>query len=131
MRKGKGNKDRPFIIPRCLKHELAAVIAENKEKGISFLFSGTKKSHLSIRSVQMILKKASKRAGIRKNIHPHTMRHSFATHVLEAGADVTLVQALLGHNEARTTIEYLHTIKPKLLSAKSPLDSIRLDNIQL
>jgi len=78
--------------------------------------------NLSTRSVQIIIKKAAKKSGIERNIHQHTLRHSFATHVLESGADVTVVQSLLGHNEARTTIEYLHIIRPKLISVKSPLD---------
>lgn len=72
----------------------------------------------------MIIKKATKLAKINKNVHPHTMRHSFATHILENGTDVTVVQSLLGHNEARTTMEYLHNVKPRMISVKSPLDSL-------
>ncbi|MBI5872231.1 tyrosine-type recombinase/integrase [archaeon] len=88
------------------------------------MFPGRKGGHLCPRSVQEIVKKAAKNAKISKNVHPHTLRHSFATHVLEDGHDVISVQALLGHNEARTTMEYLHTIKPKLMNIKSPLDSL-------
>ncbi|MBU4501227.1 MAG: tyrosine-type recombinase/integrase [Nanoarchaeota archaeon] len=124
VRKGKGNKDRPFIIPQCLKEDIKNVIRVNKRKSIYYVFPGRKGMHLSTRSVQMILKKASKISGINKNIHPHTLRHSFATHILEAGADVTVVQSLLGHNESRTTMGYIHTIKPKLISVRSPLDDI-------
>lgn len=124
VRKGKGNKDRPFIIPQCLKKGIKNIIEANKQDNIYYLFPGRKGGHLSIRSVQMILKKSSKSSGINKNIHPHSLRHSFATHVLEAGADVTVVQSLLGHSETRTTMKYLHTIKPKLISVRSPLDDI-------
>ena len=79
-----------------------------------YLFHGTGSYHLSTRSVQKILKTASKKAGIKKNVNPHTLRHSFATHLLEGGSDVTAVQSLLGHNEARTTLAYIHTTKFKI-----------------
>lgn len=125
VRKGKGNKDRPFIIPRCLEKDIDSIIESNKNKRLYYLFPGRKGSHLSSRSVQMILKSTTRKAKINKNVHPHTLRHSFATHVLESGVDITTVQALLGHNEARTTMQYLHTIKPKLISVKSPLDDLR------
>jgi len=120
VRKGKGNKDRPFIIPICLKEQIKILIENNK----LYLFPGNKKSHLTAKSVQCIVKKATKLAGIKKNVHPHTFRHSFATHVLEEGNDVTAVQSLLGHNEPRTTLEYIHVVKPKMLSIKSPLDNL-------
>ena len=119
VRKGKGNKDRPFILPESLKENIRLTLKSNN----SYIFPG-RKAYLSVRSVQMILKKAAKKSKIRKNIHPHTLRHSFATHILENGADVTAVQSLLGHNEPRTTMEYLHIVKPKMISVKSPLDNI-------
>ncbi len=118
VRHGKGNKDRPFIVPECLQERIRFA----KVKGV-YLFPGTRGRHLSTRSVQEIVKKAAKRAGIKKNIHPHTLRHSFATHLLEAGSDVTVVQSLLGHNEARTTLVYLHMTKPRLISVRSSLDN--------
>lgn len=114
VRKGKGNKDRPFIIPECLVPELKDMEGS--------LFPGRTYGHLSSRTVQVIVKEAAKKAGLGKKVHPHTLRHSFATHVLESGVDVSAVQSLLGHNEARTTMEYLHSIKPRLISVKSPLD---------
>ena len=118
VRHGKGNKDRPFIIPECLKKELK----ERMNLDAYYIFEGNNNYHLSSRSVQEIIKRAARKAGIAKNVHPHTLRHSFATHLLESGYDVTVVQSLLGHNEARTTIGYLHVVKPKLISVKSPLD---------
>jgi integrase/recombinase XerD len=124
VRKGKGNKDRPFIIPECLKFGILELIRKTEMDGRYFLFNGFKGSHLTVRSVQMIIKKASKKSKISKNVHPHTLRHSFATHVLENGADVMTVQVLLGHNEVRTTMGYLHMLKPKLISVKSPLDNL-------
>jgi len=65
-----------------------------------YIFPGAKKSHLSARSAQEIIKKAAANAGIEKNVHPHTLRHSFATHLLESGTDVATVQSLLGQNHA-------------------------------
>jgi integrase/recombinase XerC len=118
VRRGKGNKDRPFIVPECLKEQLA-------ERGQSnFVFVGNKGMHLSVRSVQEVLNRAALRAGIGKHVHPHTLRHSFATHLIESGQDITSVQALLGHCEARTTMVYLHAAKPRLLSVRSPLDNL-------
>ncbi|MFH1770741.1 MAG: tyrosine-type recombinase/integrase [archaeon] len=122
VRKGKGNKDRPFIIPKCLKTKINELIILCHQQNKSYLFSGRKRLHLSSRTVQEIIKKASCILNRNESIHPHTLRHSFATHLLENGIDVTSVQSLLGHNEARTTIGYLHIIKPKLISIKSPLD---------
>jgi integrase/recombinase XerD len=124
VRHGKGNKDRPFIIPDLLKEEIKLLIQENQKNNMLYLFSGNKKTHLSVRSVQVILSEASKRSGVHKKIHPHTLRHSFATHILEDGADIIAVQSLLGHNEARTTLGYLHMAKPKMISVKSPYDSL-------
>jgi site-specific recombinase XerD len=127
VRHGKGDKDRPFILPECLKEELKRILDDSEV----YLFPGNKRTHLSSRSVQEIVKTAAKKAGIQKKVHPHTLRHSFATHLLESGVDVIAVQALLGHNEVRTTMVYLHTVKPKLLNVKSPLDRLRDQNIYI
>lgn len=118
VRHGKGNKDRPFILPLCLKENIQKIIDSKPV----YLFTGRKNNHLSTRAVQVIIKKAAKKAKINKNIHPHTLRHSFATHLIESGNDITSIQSLLGHNEARTTMTYLHMAKPKLITIKSPLD---------
>ncbi|MBI5397827.1 tyrosine-type recombinase/integrase [Candidatus Woesearchaeota archaeon] len=89
-----------------------------------YLFHGNNHSHLSSRAVQEIIKSACCRAGSTKNVHPHTLRHSFATHLLETGVDVIAVQTLFGNAEVRTTMVYLHAAKPKLLSIRSPLDAL-------
>lgn len=118
VRGGKGNKDRPFIIPQKIKTELTNFIAEKEY----WVFEG-RKGPLTVKSVQNIVKKAAKIAGIKKNVHPHVFRHSFTTHLLESGNDVSTVQTLLGHVSPTTTLGYSHAIKPKLISTKSPLDN--------
>lgn len=114
---GKGNKDRPFIIPQKIKQELKDMC----KKETYWLFKG-RNGALSTKSVQEIVKQAGKKAQIQKNIHPHMFRHSFTTHLFEAGVDVTSVQSLLGHVNPETTLGYSHMIKPKLIAIKSPLD---------
>lgn len=114
---GKGNKDRPFIIPQKIKQELQKTC----EKETYWLFPG-RKGALTIKSVQELVKKAGLKAKIKKHIHPHMFRHSFTTHLLETGLDVNSVQSLLGHIRPETTLGYSHTIKPKMIAVKSPLD---------
>lgn len=120
VRHGKGDKDRPFIMPKTLIEKIKKLIESHN----NYLFPGANGYHLSTRSVQEILKTASRRAGIKKNVHPHTLRHSFATHLLEKGNDVIAVQSLLGHNEARTTLNYIHIARVKLITIESPLDDL-------
>lgn len=113
---GKGNKDRPFIIPACLQKELQNVCAKENH----FLFRG-RKGALTVKSAQLIVANAGKKA-LGKHIHPHMLRHSFTTHLLERGVDVVSVQTLLGHSRPETTLGYSHMLKPTLLSVQSPLD---------
>ncbi|MBU2634507.1 MAG: site-specific integrase [Nanoarchaeota archaeon] len=126
VRKGKGNKDRLFIIAQSLKYELLKYIKENKLELGSYIFKGQRGAY-SVRSIQEIVKKAAKKAKIRKNVHPHTLRHSYATHLIENGYDVASVQSLLGHNSIETTMLYLHIASPSMINVKSPLDSLNLD----
>ncbi|MBD3303739.1 tyrosine-type recombinase/integrase [Candidatus Woesearchaeota archaeon] len=117
VRGGKGDKDRPFIILQSLKQKLQAYCVKEP----AWLFPG-RKGHLSTRSVQEIVKIAGKKAKIKKKVHPHMFRHSFATHLLDSGIDVTSVQALLGHVRPETTLGYSHALRPKMIAIKSPLD---------
>jgi integrase/recombinase XerD len=71
-------------------------------------------------------KEAALRAGLKKKIHPHTLRHCFATHLLEAGADLRTIQILLGHRDLKETTIYLHLSQRHLLATASPLDSLQL-----
>lgn len=124
VRKGKGNKDRLFIIARNLKNELVGYIYDNNLNQESWLFSGQKQGCITTMTVQKIIEKAAKKAAIKKNVHPHTLRHSFATHLVENGYDILSIQSLLGHANAETTMVYVHTARPKMISVQSPLDSL-------
>ncbi|MCK4590070.1 MAG: tyrosine-type recombinase/integrase [Nanoarchaeota archaeon] len=121
VRGGKGGKDRVFILAEKLKGGLIGWINKNSLTSDDFLFSN-KGRKMSSQTVRMIIKKTTKKARISKNVHPHTLRHSFATHLLENGYAVTDVQPLLGHSKIETTLIYTHLAQPKLLNIKSPYD---------
>lgn len=117
VKSGKGNKDRPFIIPKKIKQDLMNRCQQEKY----WLFPG-RKGALTTKSVQMMVEQAGRKAKIKKHVHPHMFRHSFTTHLLELGIDVTSVQSLLGHVRPETTLGYSHMFRPKMIAIKSPLD---------
>ena len=125
IRQGKGNKDRQFNIPFFLFEELLNQTEKQKDAGEHFLFSGPK-GKLSSRNIQKIVAKAALNAGIDKDVHPHTLRHSFATHLLENGVDIRHIQILLGHSSILTTQIYTHVSTEELKKIKSPLDEMGL-----
>jgi len=118
---GKGNKDRIFILAKSLRKELLYYIYSEKLDPEDFLFQGLK-SHLSVRSVQEVVKRAGRRSKITKNVHPHVLRHSFATHLIEDNCGLSTLQLLLGHKSPDTTMVYVHLAKPKAIDVTSPLD---------
>ena len=124
VRKGKGNKDRLFIIADSIKDKIKQLIEQERLSNEDFLFSNNRKMQYSARTVQQIIKSAAKKAKIDREIHPHTLRHSFATHLIENGYSVSEVQALLGHKSPETTFIYVHTASPNMINIKSPLDNI-------
>ena len=87
-----------------------------------YLFEGQNGGKYSPTSVANILKKASFKAGIRKNVTPHMLRHSFATHLLEQGTDLRYIQELLGHKSSKTTEIYTHVSKKAIDKIKNPVD---------
>lgn len=121
VRKGKGGKDRLFIVG-SLGKELKKYIEENNLQGKP-IFSG-RSDRLSKRSVQKIVSNAAERAEINKRISPHTLRHSFATHLLEDGVDIRKIQELLGHSDLSTTQIYTKISTKNLKEVKSPLDRL-------
>jgi site-specific recombinase XerD len=78
--------------------------------------------HITTRSVQRICRRAASRAKLTKRVTVHTLRHSFATHLNEAGADIRVIQVLLGHSNYRTTLRYVHVSPERLTATRSPLD---------
>lgn len=117
---GKGKKDRLTLLPESLKEIL---IRQSKLKTPDdFLFTNGRGGRLTEASIQKIAALAAKRAGIGKNVSPHTLRHSFATHLLENGTDIRYIQELLGHAKLQTTQIYTHVADNNLRSIRSPLD---------
>jgi len=121
IRQAKGKKDRIFNIPNFLLDALKEQAENQKQSGQEFLFSGAK-GRLTERNIQKIVKNTAKKAGIQKDVHPHTLRHSFATHLLESGTDIRYIQALLGHSSISTTEIYTHVSSEALKKIASPID---------
>ena len=119
VRKGKGSKDRTTILPLNILEELNLYM--NSKSPEDYLFNG-KNGKISGRSIQLIINKASKKAKIIKKVYPHLLRHSFATHLLESGVDIRVIQKLLGHSSVRTTQIYTHLSKTHINTITSPLD---------
>lgn len=115
----KGNKDRITVFPEKLKENLKLLI-ELRDKN-DYLFLSERGGKLTERTAQKIFENGMKKAGIKKDATFHSLRHSFATHLLENGVDVRYVQELLGHSNIRTTQIYTQVTNPKLKNIKSPL----------
>ena len=123
---GKGCKDRYVILP----HRLLAVLREywKAARPKDFLFPGRGKTgHISYNSVKRACERAARDAGLKKAVTTHVLRHSFATHLMEHGTDLRIVQVLLGHRSLRTTAVYTHVSRKRLESTKSPLDLLDTD----
>ena len=118
VRLGKGGKDRQLPIPVSLTEVL-----KNSIKSKKYLFEG-RKGHITQESAEKIVKNASKKSKIMKNVSCHTLRHSFATHLLESGTDIRYIQELLGHSRLQTTQIYTKVSKSSLEKIKSPLDNL-------
>lgn len=117
---GKGKKDRLTLLPESLKEVLSK---QSKLKTPDdFLFTNGRGGRLTEASIQKIVAHAAVEAGIGKTVSPHTLRHSFATHLLENGTDIRYIQELLGHAKLQTTQIYTHVASSNLKNIKSPLD---------
>lgn len=119
LKNGKGKKDRVTVLPASVKNDLYILITGKPMN--EYVFQSERGGKLSERTLQMVFGKAMKKAGIEKKATFHSLRHSFATHLLENGVDVRYVQELLGHQNIRTTQIYTHITNPALKNIKSPL----------
>ena len=122
IRNSKGRKDRYVILAESFLPLLQNYIYTYKPD--IYLFEGQKKGSYSAESVRHFLKRSCTTAQIKKRVTPHTLRHSYATHLLENGVDLRYIQSLLGHAKPETTMIYTHVAKKDLLAIKSPLDTI-------
>jgi site-specific recombinase XerD len=128
---GKGRQDRDVMLSPKLLDALREYWRGLKRKPSHWLFPGgcshTADQPITPKVVYHACRQAARRAGLQeKNIHPHTLRHCFATHLLEAGADLRTIQLLLGHHDLEETTIYLHLSKRHLSATASPLDSLAL-----
>lgn len=128
IRQAKGKKDRVVVLSPVLLVMLREYWKKSKLNKNGYLFPGLNKDEpYSSRSLQQVLADAKEKAGILKPGSIHSLRHSFATHLLDKGTDVTMIQKLLGHNDIKTTLRYLHVTNRDLLQVMSPLDDLKLD----
>jgi site-specific recombinase XerD len=128
---GKGRKDRDVMLSPKLLEELRQYWRGLKHKPRTWLFPagrwhGRIDQPMSDKVVWHACAQAAKRAGIDKSVHPHTLRHCFATHLLEAGVDLRTIQLLLGHSDLKATTVYLHLSHRHLQATASPLDALSL-----
>jgi site-specific recombinase XerD len=128
--KGKGNKERYTLLSKRLLVELRSYYREYHPKTYLFPSSFKKKKDqpLSYETIRIIYEDARKKAGVKKGKGLHTLRHSFATHLLEAGYDIRKIQVLMGHARLTTTTIYLHVSRKTLSKIPSPLDLINAEN---
>lgn len=122
IRGSKGRRDRQSILAQMLVPYLKKYLTEYKPA--YWLFEGDKGGQYSERSIQQVLMAAKKKAGIKKDATLHTLRHSFATHLLESGTSTRYIQVLLGHQSPKTTEIYTHVSRFALDKIKSPLDEL-------
>jgi integrase/recombinase XerD len=125
VRQGKGQKDRLVMLSPVLLEILRQYWRHNKPK--QWLFPGDNPDQpISDNDVFAVFHNAVRRAGITKKVSPHSLRHSFATHLLESGTDLRTIQILLGHRSLKTTARYLHVSQQHVRVTASPLDGLKL-----
>ena len=125
IRSGKGKKDRYVMLGESLLVLLRQYYQAVRPQG-EYLFPGQKpQSHISTTAVSSVLRKVIRETGLAKKVSMHTLRHCFATHLLEAGTDIRILQVLLGHSSIRTTLRYTHITDRLVQTLVSPLDLIQ------
>jgi site-specific recombinase XerD len=127
VRAGKGRKDRFTILSKQTLEDLRAYWKEHRPK--TFLFEGQQAGKpMHERSIQHAIRMAFAQAGLSKELSSHNLRHSFATHMLDSGADIHTIKELLGHSKIETTMIYLHLQQKKRQALVSPLDRLKDEN---
>jgi len=125
VHQGKGNRDRVVMLSPLLLDTLRQYWHHQKPK--EWLFPGRNPDQpISGNDIFMVFHNAVRRAGISKKVCPHSLRHSFATHLLESGTDLRTIQILLGHRSLKTTSRYLHVSQQHVRATTSPLDRLNL-----
>ena len=128
IKQAKGKKDRIVKLSPVLLIMLREYWTKYKPARDGVLFKGQYAGEpYSTRSLQLVLAAAKQKAGVLKPGSIHALRHSFATHLLDKGTDVTMIMKLLGHNDIKTTLRYLHVTNRDMLQIMSPLDDLKLD----
>ena len=123
VRGGKGHKDRQVMLAEPLRDLLAA--CWRRKRPTEWLFPGAKPDcPIATNSVFRACEQAARKAGVSKPIHPHSLRHAFATHLLDEGVNLLVIQALLGHTHLKTTARYLHLSDSVVRSTRSPLETL-------
>lgn len=124
VRQGKGRKDRQTLLPPMLLELLRAYW--RSERPDPWMFpSGTDRTRpIAPKVIYLACRRAAQKAGISRPVHPHLLRHAFATHLLESGTNLPTIQVLLGHANLETTARYLHVADVAVRSTRSPLDSL-------
>jgi site-specific recombinase XerD len=120
VKRGKGKKDRITLLSDSLKNDLLKYYSVNEFRS-KYVFEGRKGKYAK-KSIQEILKKLGRKIGVK--ITPHMLRHSFATHLLEAGTDICYIQKLLGHSDLKTTEVYTYVSQKGIEGIRSPLDNL-------
>ncbi len=121
IRLAKGRKDRFVKIPDSIKNELGYYAKLNKTE---YLFESNRGGKLTKKTIAKIVQNSGKKSEIKKRVYPHLLRHSFATHLLEQGTDLRIIQKLLGHSDIKTTQIYTRISQASIKNIKSPLDNL-------
>ena len=126
VREGKGGIPRDIALSPILLERLRIYFRQYRPKDWLFPSRQNPGSMMEDRSLRYVCRQAAKRAGIKRRVHPHLLRHACATHMLDAGADLRTIQVLLGHVDISTTARYLHVLMQRLQAVRSPFDTLQL-----
>jgi integrase/recombinase XerD len=131
VRQGEGNKDRDVTLSARLLEVLRAYWKWRKPKTYLFpsLYRTNPEQPIDSKTVWYAVRQAARRAGIKKKVSPHTLRHSWATHLLERGTDLKTIQVLLGHFDLEATTIYLHLSQRHLQSVNNPIDALPISGL--